>query len=309
MFERLIHCDWSKDPRKRWMASAERSGNGWVVDHLERVPDVPAFLDRWLFAGHRVLAGFDFPIGLPESFGRRLGKRMGCGSFLEALPELGHGEWRDFFCVAEHPGDISIQRPFYPAGPAQGSRRRHLLQALDYEHFDELLRACERGTSSRRAACSLFWTLGGNQVGKAAIDGWRSVVQPSVRRSAKLWPFAGSLKELARSAQTAICETYPGQAYRHVGVSFGRRQSKRRQADRRLGSAALLCFATAQGVTIADDARNLVTDGFGPSKAGEDPFDAFVGLLAMVSVVEGKRHEGEPTDRVWEGWILGQQPS
>lgn len=303
MFERLIHCDWSKDSKKRWMATAERTGNGWVVHSPESVPDASVFLDQWLFAGYRVLAGFDFPIGLPEAYGRR----TGYGSFLEALPEFGRGEWRDFFRVAERPEDISMRRPFYPAGSAKGSGRGYLRDALGCGHFDELLRTCERGTSSRRAACPLFWTLGGNQVGKAAIDGWQSVVQPAVLRGAGLWPFTGRLNKLARSARTVICETYPGEAYGHVGVSFGSGRSKRRQEDRQFAAAALLRFATAHGVTLADEARKLVSDGFGPSEAAEDPFDALVGLLSMVSGADGKRHEGQPADSVWEGWILGQQ--
>jgi hypothetical protein len=31
--------------------------------------------------------------------------------------------------------------------------------------------------------------------------------------------------------------------------------------------------------------------GFGPKKSGEDAFDALVGLLAMIEVVEGRRTE------------------
>jgi hypothetical protein len=59
-----------------------------------------------------------------------------------------------------------------------------------------------------------------------------------------------------------------------------------------------------------EDIRLEAIDGFGPSKFGEDAFDAFVGLLAMIEVVENRRpnygslHSREVT--VWEGWILGQ---
>jgi hypothetical protein len=42
---------------------------------------------------------------------------------------------------------------------------------------------------------------------------------------------------------------------------------------------------------------------------GEDPFDAIVGLLAMLEVVRGQRESGEPEEaREFEGWILGQSP-
>lgn len=49
-------------------------------------------------------------------------------------------------------------------------------------------------------------------------------------------------------------------------------------------------------------------DGFGDDSAGEDRFDAFVGLLGMLSVVSGERLEAVGMDgscRLNEGWILG----
>jgi hypothetical protein len=63
-------------------------------------------------------------------------------------------------------------------------------------------------------------------------------------------------------------------------------------------------------VTFTEDARAALLDGFGPFKSGEDPFDAFVGLIGMIEVVEGRRDEGNTfagDDITWEGWILGQR--
>ncbi|WP_143523529.1 hypothetical protein [Pararhizobium arenae] len=56
--------------------------------------------------------------------------------------------------------------------------------------------------------------------------------------------------------------------------------------------------------------QSLISDGFGNGKDGEDRFDATVGLLGMIDVVDGRRSEGVPeADNVktWEGWILGQR--
>ncbi|WP_222356849.1 hypothetical protein [Rhizobium leguminosarum] len=53
-----------------------------------------------------------------------------------------------------------------------------------------------------------------------------------------------------------------------------------------------------------------ITDGFGIDKTGEVRFDAAVGLLGMLDVVEGHRAEGSPDDEdvtTWEGWIFGQR--
>ena len=56
--------------------------------------------------------------------------------------------------------------------------------------------------------------------------------------------------------------------------------------------------------------ESTISDGFGNSKEGEDQFDAFVGLLGMLSVVLGIRDDGLPEDEAVksvEGWIFGQQ--
>ena len=110
MFDRLIHADWSTDDRKKWMAFAERTGQSWRILGPQRVPPADDFVERWLFEGRSVLAGFDFPIGVPAAFGRK----TGFANFVETLPAFGSGEWNRFFEVAERPEDISLRRPFYP---------------------------------------------------------------------------------------------------------------------------------------------------------------------------------------------------
>jgi hypothetical protein len=176
--------------------------------------------------------------------------------------------------------------------------------------MDKLLRVCERKTSGRRAACSIFWTLGSNQVGKAAMDGWQSVIRPALSRKARLWPFHGQLDDLSKSPACVLCETYPQEAYTHIGVKFSSGMSKRNQEDRRTASVPALDWATRYGVSFEGEALDSLLNGFGPSKAGEDPFDALIGLLSMIEVVDGRRDEGSASNRdsaAWEGWILGQK--
>lgn len=81
----------------------------------------------------------------------------------------------------------------------------------------ELLRLCERATDLRSAACMLFWTLGGNQVGKAAIAGWRELIAPNLD-TIGLWPFDGSLQEILDRFPVAVVETYPGDAYGQIDI-------------------------------------------------------------------------------------------
>ena len=288
------------------MTAAKRTTHGWEVGAARRVPCAPEFIDRCLFGGQMVLAGFDLPIGVPAAFGRK----TGFGNFRDALAEFGSGEWEGFFEVADSPEDISLRRPFYPRTSQAGSKQTDLLSRLGIETMDGLRRACERKTVDRRAACPVFWTLGGNQVGKAAIDGWRSVIQPALRRGARLWPFDGRLDELSRSANCVLCETYPQEAYSHVGVQFRPGESKRNQENRKSAGTQMLACAEKHGVVFTHDARKDLLEGFGPSKSGEDPFDALVGLLSMIAVVDGRRDEGSASagDGVtWEGWILGQR--
>ena len=313
VFDRLVHADWSVAPGKRWMAVADRTAAGWVVGTPVPVGATGPLLagpllDRAFAAadqGRRVLAGFDFPIGVPAAYGAR----TGCADFPDLLRVVGTGAWRRFFDAACEPAEIAIGRPFYPSVPRKGVSRGALVGGLGVPDFEALLRICERGTADRRGACALFWTLGGNQVGKAAISGWREVIRPALGRGAALWPFAGTLADLASRPGVVLAETYPADAYRMVGAGFARRESKRRQADRRAKSDAVLVWAARHGVGFGDEAAACLVDGFGAHANGEDRFDALMGLLKMIEVADGRRPartRPAPDTARWEGWILGR---
>jgi len=104
------------------------------------------------------LAGFDFPIGLPEAFGQK----TKFSNFSEAIKAFGIEEWSRFYDVSECAEDISVHRPFYPRVSSSSARQAHLLAALGVDDVEALRRQCEKATTNRRAACALFWTLGGN---------------------------------------------------------------------------------------------------------------------------------------------------
>jgi hypothetical protein len=67
-FEHLIHADWSIETRKRWLASAVREHGCWCASAPSPVGPVSDFLQGLLTKAEsqRVLAGFDFPIGVPH---------------------------------------------------------------------------------------------------------------------------------------------------------------------------------------------------------------------------------------------------
>src|SRR5258705_389802 len=259
-YTRLVHSDWSISSRKRWAATAVREKTGWRVEAPTRVGDTELFLNYLREGPGLTLSGFDFPIGLPESYGQKT--RL--ADFCSALDALGSGCWSDFYNVANAADEISIFRPFYPRRSSATARQVHLIEAHGCGSIDELRRRCEKATISRRAACSLFWTLGGNQVGKAAISGWTEIISPARRLGAKLWPFEGSLEVLAKTGGLGLAETYPAEAYGHVGVEFAAGESKRRQNDRAKVAVSITSWARGNNITPTSELAALIGDGFVP---------------------------------------------
>lgn len=304
------HADWSTAPNKRWMATARLRDGVYRVAPPEPVREPGTLLEscrREALSGG-ALAGFDFPIGLPRAYARR----AGIADFRGTLPAFGTGPWHRFYEPAERPEEIALERPFYPARPG-ATRQAHLVAGLGVASMDDLLRECERGGGDRRRACSLFWTLGGNQVGRAAIAGWRDVLVPASERMGTalgLWPFEGDLQALLATRACVVAETYPADACVQLGLRTpGRGWSKRDASDRREQGRRLLQWAEDKPIDLSA-LRGTVEDGFGSRAAGEDPFDAWVGLLGMLAVVLGLQPEGAPGDgegRRIEGWILGRQ--
>ena len=311
----VAHADWSVDPAKRWVAVAVLAQDGRYRAAAPRpVGPLDAFLDGLGAQGGDgpcILLGVDFPIGLPAAYAAR----AGLDDFTAVLPRLGRGRWRDFFRVAGRPDEVSLARPFFPARPGRKGEfsRRQLVEGLGLAGYAELLRACDRASPGRPAAAALFWTLGAQQVGKAAIAGWRDLLIPAraAGRDLAIWPFDGSLPGLFAPGRVVVAETYPGEVYGHLGLAFGA-GGKRAQAGRAANAAALIGRARSLGVALDAPLSAAIEDGFGPAPAGEDPFDATVGLLGMINVLRGNRPPGAPDDPVVleiEGWILGQAPA
>ena len=298
----VAHADWSKDSKKRWYAAARLKADGhYRVSAPTRVGPVDTYLSRlrkWADPDSTVLAGFDFPIGLPA----RYAARAGLTDFRSALLRLGRDEWSDFYEPARSRSDISIGRPFYPARPGRKGEhsQEHLYSALGMSGMSDLKRRCER------RAQSLFWLIGPNQVGKAAISGWMDLLAPAMASGApvSIWPFDGRLSDLLEQPGVVITETYPATTYRHLGLGISK-GSKRRQSDRAADASTMQ--ARANGVRLTQQLQKEIEDGFGPRDDGEDRFDAVVGLLGMLNVVLGDRASGEPQDHTTriEGWMLG----
>lgn len=100
----IVHADWGTDPKKRQVAVAELTSTGdyRVVSVAPADPaavlagDLRKALHDANVNGGQVLAGFDFPIGLPGPYA----ERTGVTSFPDFLPEIGRGAWEHFWDVA-----------------------------------------------------------------------------------------------------------------------------------------------------------------------------------------------------------------
>jgi hypothetical protein len=150
-----VHCDWSTDPRKRWMAIAHRSGASWRLSKPERADNTANFFAavRARVGGEgAALFGFDFPVGIAEAYGQETGFK----DFATALRHFGSGDWSEWYSVCERRDEISVRRPFYPMRPG-GTKLEHLILGLGHSSKEQLLRQCERATSDRNAACAFLY--------------------------------------------------------------------------------------------------------------------------------------------------------
>jgi hypothetical protein len=310
----IAHADWGTDRRKRQVAMARLVPGGgpcprYLVVSLGPAPDgrgPEGDLFQELRAAAlpgQVMAGFDFPIGLPRAYA----KAAGISSFPEFLDAVGSPPWEEFGVVARRHSEITLRRPFYPYAPG-GTSREHLHLGLGLIAL-ELRRRCEDTDLE-----TLFWTLGGKQVGKAALAGWQLLTAARHREPGiALWPFAGPLPGLLEGGgRIVVVETYPREYYQHIRPPGARapRWSKRRRADRLTWVPGLLRWAESLGVTWHPGILRRVEEGFSDGANGEDEFDSVIGLLAMIGVVTGAIPAGEPLGdsaiTTIEGWILGR---
>lgn len=297
------HADWSIDPRKRWVSIARRGPRGWRAEAPVPVGDPAALVAALIAEGVPVAMGLDLPLGVPRGFA--VGRpEAGFVDFLRG--RAGDG---GFFSVAATVEEVSRDRPFYPARGVKGMTRAAHAVALGLVDAAGLSRWCDRATAERPAGAPVFWTLGANQSGKAAIAAWRDWLAPGLAAGAPyaIWPFDGGLHGLLLRGRAVLAEVYPAEALRHLGLAM--RGSKRVQVDRAGLGAALLATMAARGVVPSPALGAMTVAGFGADAAGEDRFDSVIGLLGLIGVLDGVRPDFVPQDaaiRAWEGWVLGQ---
>ena len=267
------------------------------------VGDPAALVSRLLAEGAPLAMGLDLPLGLPRGYA--VGRpEPGFLPFLRGL-----GAMPEFFSVAAEVSKVSPERPFYPARGLRGMTRAAHAAALGMATAGGLSRLCDLATLQRPAGAPLFWTLGANQTGKAAISAWRDWLAPGLATGApyRIWPFQGGLHALLVPGVAVLAETYPAEAMRHLGVTLA--GSKRAPEARRAAGPSLHLAMQRLAVEPVPALEAAIATGFGADAVAEDRFDSLLGLLCVVGVLSGARADFVPDDpwvRHWEGWVLGQ---
>nr|WP_245214601.1 hypothetical protein [Pararoseomonas indoligenes] len=251
--------------------------------------------------GPPLVLGLDLPLGLPRAWAAAR-PEPGFPAFLRALPP-------GFLEVSDTLETVGPDRPFYPRHGLRGMTRAAHAAALGFMSPADLSRLCDRATAERPAGAPLFWTLGANQTGKAAIAAWRDWLSPALLAGApyRLWPFEGGLHALLAPGTAVLAETYPAEAMRQLGIRLP--GSKRAQPARLAAAPDLRAAMERLAVRPTPGLDAAIATGFGRDAAGEDRFDSLLGLLCVVAVLDGARPDFIPDDpwvRRWEGWVLGQ---
>ena len=303
----VAHADWSVDPRKRWVAIARREAGIWHLAAPVPVGDVATFPARLraMANGGAVALGVDLPLGLPRAYAALLPER----DFPHFLTTLATRP--DFFQVCTSLAEVGLGRPFYPARGVAGMTRAAHALALGFQGAHGLSRACDRATAERPAGAPLFWTLGANQSGKAAIAAWRDMLLPNLASGRRQHPAVAVRRCVPRTADAR-------QGHAGGDLSGGSPAPSRHRLEGQQttpgrpggggGSPARGRWRRCRCSPIPRSSTPSLT-GFGSDPAGEDRFDCILGVLCVLNVLAGNRPDTAPADtwiRRWEGWVLGQ---
>ncbi len=268
------------------------------------VGDVATFLTRLrsLAGDGAVALGIDCPVGLPPAYAAQLRGFEDFPAFLRSLtPE------QAFFSVARTLDEVSLARPFFPAGSISGAgHKAALARALNLAGTAALARLVDLKTANRPGGGQMFWTLGANQCGKAAISAWRDLILPALGEGKlMLWPFDGAFRELATAGQMVVAETYPAEVLGQLGLRL--RGSKQSQASRQALAEQIFAAMGKLRIKTSKVLNETIATGFGEKKSAEDPFDSLIGVLGVINVLNGNRPDTSPlvADQ-WQGWVLGQ---
>lgn len=300
----ILCADWGKESRSRSV---------YVADVAERnVRRIRA--SRWSFAqvieeaqrwvhGGPVLATFDAPLGVPESYLAAAAKLPRSGSpttFMELLKNA--STWPRFFEATSNPAHWAVERPFFavPAGP--GTLTAY--QEAAGRYGVNLYRDIDKATRAK----AMFAKSGiPGSVGSATCALWQELAaQLGTARTFKVWPFEGTLGDLLRTNQIVVGEIYPRAAYGTALLDHPIQERARLTIAKTKVQHRRAAIATLQA---ADWVRTLDVsfENLAEAEANEDNFDAcFTAAALLRCVLENIPFSGSITRAALaEGGMLG----
>ena len=300
----ILCADWGKEFSKRAVYAADISArvirrvpsDGWSV------AGVLAEAQRWILTGS-VLATFDAPLGVPDSYLTALGRLPGAqplATFLDLLARA--RSMPRFYDATTAAMDWTVERPFFSVPAVVGGLRTYLAAA---DRFGvDVYRQIDRMTGGK----AVFIKSGvPGSVGSAASALWQELAcELTARRNFKVWPFEGEIQTLLRSTSVVVGEMYPRAAYATAlfDVSPASRAplvvKKTNAGVRRRAIASLQAASWVSALSV--ELKDLAL-----AEANEDDFDACVTAAALLRcVLEGAplcpAHLHSPGS---EGGILG----
>lgn len=299
----VLCADWGKELRKRAVYLAEvptrivrrLPASGWTA------AEVLAEAER-RSSGGCVLATFDAPLGVSESFLAALRRSSGrpMVNFLELLTAV--RSMPRFFDASSIAKDWRPERPFFSVPAGKRGLQRYVDAAAEYGV--SIYRRIDRLTGAK----PLFVKSGiPGSVGSAACALWQELAPRLTNsRAFKMWPFEGDLEALLQSAAVVVGEIYPRAAYA-TALSDGPIQTRPRlvvaktdPAVRRIAVAALRDAPWVRRLAVTLENLN-------EAEASEDDFDACVTAAALLRcILEGSPLCSPQLEfRMAEGGVLG----
>jgi len=300
----ILCADWGKEFSKRAVYAADVSarvvrrvsGDGWSV------AGVLAEAQRWTSTGS-VLATFDAPLGVPESYLTALGRLPGAQplpTFLDLLARA--RSMPRFYDATTVARDWFVERPFFSVPAGDGGLGTYVDAAARFGV--DMYRQIDRMTGAK----AVFIKAGvPGSVGSAACALWQELAyELTANRTFKVWPFEGEIQTLPQSTSVVVAEMYPRAAYATAlldvpPMSRARLVVAKTDAGVRRDAIAALRAASWVG-SLSVELQDLAQ-----AEANEDDFDACLTAAALLRcILEGAPLcPGQLESPASEGGMLG----
>src|SRR4051794_16963547 len=269
----ILCADWGKEAQKRAVYVADVSAR--VVRRVSAdrwsVAGVFAEAERWTSTGS-VLAAFDAPLGVPESYLTALGRLPHAApmeTFLDLLTRAcSMPRFYDATTVAR---DWIVERPFFSVPAGDGGLGTYVAAAARLGV--EMYRQVDRMTGAK----AVFIKSGiPGSVGSAACALWQELASElTIDRTFKIWPFEGEIHTLLHSTSVVVGEIYPRAAYATALLDVlptSRAPLAVAKTDAGVRRQAIAALRSAEWVrSLSVDLEDL-----DQAEANEDDFDACV---------------------------------